>query len=217
MSYASLEMQVIQWAQARGIIPNATTAAQLKKANLSGADLSRADLYGADLSRANLSGANLSGARLSRANLSGARLSRANLYGANLYGADLSGADLYGADLYGADLDGADLSRADLSGARLSRANLSGANLFGAKLIGERPVLQIGHIGSRCDYFVAYLTDQGVKLRTGCFFGAVDQFREKLSEEHGTNKHAMEYTAALELIRVHAELWTPAEVTPEAE
>ena len=172
MSYASLEMQVIQWAQARGIIPNATTAAQLKKANLSGADLSRADLYGADLSRANLSGANLSGARLSRANL---------------------------------------------SGARLSRANLSGANLFGAKLIGERPVLQIGHIGSRCDYFVAYLTDQGVKLRTGCFFGAVDQFREKLSEEHGTNKHAMEYTAALELIRVHAELWTPAEVTPEAE
>ena len=177
MSYASLEMQVIQWAQARGIIPNATTAAQLKKANLSGARLSRANLSGADLS--------------------GARLSRADLYGANLYGADLSGADLYGADLYG--------------------ANLSGANLFGAKLIGERPVLQIGHIGSRCDYFVAYLTDQGVKLRTGCFFGAVDQFREKLSEEHGTNKHAMEYTAALELIRVHAELWTPAEVTPEAE
>ena len=162
MSYASLEMQVIQWAQARGIIPNATTAAQLKKANLSGA-----------------------------------RLSRANLSGADLSGADLSRADLYGADL--------------------SRANLSGANLFGAKLIGERPVLQIGHIGSRCDYFVAYLTDQGVKLRTGCFFGAVDQFREKLSEEHGTNKHAMEYTAALELIRVHAELWTPAEVTPEAE
>ena len=142
MSYASLEMQVIQWAQARGIIPNATTAAQLKKANLSGARLSRANLSGADL---------------------------------------------------------------------------SGADLFGAKLIGERPVLQIGHIGSRCDYFVAYLTDQGVKLRTGCFFGAVDQFREKLSEEHGTNKHAMEYTAALELIRVHAELWTPAEVTPEAE
>ena len=31
MSYASLEMQVIQWAQARGIIPNATTAAQLIK------------------------------------------------------------------------------------------------------------------------------------------------------------------------------------------
>ena len=172
MSYASLEMQVIQWAQARGIIPNATTAAQLKKANLSGARLSRANLSGADLSGADLSRANLSGA-----DLSGARLSRADLYG----------------------------------------ANLSGANLFGAKLIGERPVLQIGHIGSRCDYFVAYLTDQGVKLRTGCFFGAVDQFREKLSEEHGTNKHAMEYTAALELIRVHAELWTPAEVTPEAE
>ena len=202
MSYASLEMQVIQWAQARGIIPNATTAAQLKKANLSGARLSRANLSGADLS--------------------GARLSRADLYGANLYGADLSGADLSGADLYGANLSRANLSGADLSGARLSRAdlygaNLSGANLFGAKLIGERPVLQIGHIGSRCDYFVAYLTDQGVKLRTGCFFGAVDQFREKLSEEHGTNKHAMEYTAALELIRVHAELWTPAEVTPEAE
>lgn len=32
MSYASLEMDVIHWAEARGIIPNATPASQLLKA-----------------------------------------------------------------------------------------------------------------------------------------------------------------------------------------
>ena len=102
-------------------------------------------------------------------------------------------------------------SRANLNG-----ANLDGANLAGAKLVGNRPVFQVGPIGSRCSYFVAYLTDQGIKVRAGCFFGTVDQFREKLSKEHGANDHAKEYNAAMELIRVHAELWAPAEVAQEA-
>jgi len=116
-----------------------------------------------------------------------------------------------GADLFGADLSRADLSRANLSGANLSRANLSGANLFGFLLVGDRPIFQIGPIGSRCDYLTGYLTDNGVMIRTGCFFGTMDEFKDKLSETHGTNIHGAEYRAAIELIRVHAELWTPKE------
>ena len=119
------------------------------------------------------------------------------------------------ANLAGANLDVANLAGAYLDGAYLAGAYLAGANLDGAKLIGKRPVFQIGPIGSRCAYFVAYLTDAGVKLRAGCFFGSVDEFCEKLSKEHGTNEHATEYNAALELIRVHAELWTTAEVAQE--
>jgi hypothetical protein len=177
--------------------------------------LEKATKSRAYLSRAYLSGANLSGADLSGAYLSGAYLSGADLSGADLSGAYLSGANLSGADLSGADLSGAYLSGADLSGAYLSGADLSGAYLSGAKLIGERPVFQIGPIGSRCDYFVAYITNQGIKLLAGCFFGTVQEFREKLAEEHGDNKHAKEYNAALEMIDVHAEIWTPSEVTQE--
>jgi len=163
--------------------------------------LEKANLSWTDLSKANLSGANLSGA-----NLSGADLSGANLSGANLSGADLSGANLFGADLSGANLSGANLSRANLSG-----ANLSGADLSGFLLVGDRPIFQIGPIGSRCDYLTGYLTDNGVMIRTGCFFGTMDEFKDKLSETHGTNIHGAEYRAAIELIRVHAELWTPKE------
>jgi len=109
-------------------------------------------------------------------------------------------------------LERAAKARADLAGADLARADLAGANLAGARLIGERPVFQIGPIGSRCAYFTSYLTDQGIKLRAGCFFGTVAEFREKLCEEHGANKHANEYDAALTLIQAHADLWMPAEV-----
>ena len=108
-------------------------------------------------------------------------------------------------------LEKATQARAYLAGAYLARANLDGANLDGAKLIGERPVFQVGPIGSRCSYFVAYLTDQGIKLRAGCFFGSLDEFVEKLANEHGDNEHAIEYRAALELIKVHAGIWTPKE------
>ena len=160
--------------------------ATFAKANLGGADLRGADLRGADLGGADLGGANLRGANLRGANLRGANLRGANLYGADLYGADLRGADLYG------------------------------ANLGGKKLAGARPFIQIGPIGSRSDYLLAFITDKGVMIRAGCFFNTRDQFELQLTETHGDNQYAQEYRAALVLIDKHAELW-PAEAAEVAE
>jgi len=123
-------------------------------------------------------------AALEAAAKGGVYLRWANLREANLYGANLREANLYGADLYGADLGD-------------------------KKLIGERSILMIGPIGSRADYFMAYMTDAGVYLSTGCFSGSADEFRAALEDEHGYNKHAQEYAAALELIACHARLWAP--------
>ncbi len=124
-----------------------------------------------------------------------AYLARANVAGANLDGANLAGAYLAGANL----------ARAYLAGAYLAGAYLAG----GEVLVGERPVFQIGPIGSRCVYFVAYLTDKGLRLRAGCFFGDLSKFEAKLDTEHADGIHGREYRAALELIKVHAEIWTP--------
>ena len=184
--------------------------AALETACLDGANLRGAYLSSANLSGANLSGANLSDANLGDAYLDGANLSSANLRGAYLSGANLSGANLSGANLSGAYLSGANLYGANLSGASLAGANLSGAYLRGAKnLIGNRPVFTLGPIGSRCDSFTAYLTDKGVYLHAGCFFGTVAEFVARLERDHGTNKHWQEYSAALALIECHAGLWTP--------
>ena len=112
-------------------------------------------------------------------------------------------------------LEAAISAGANLAGANLARANLAGANLAGAyladksELQGDRPILQIGPIGSRCAYFVAYLTNKGLRLRAGCFFGTRDEFEKKLSEEHDNNDHAKEYHAALAMIDAHSEIWTP--------
>jgi hypothetical protein len=182
----------------------------LEKATAAGAYLAGANLDGAYLAGANLAGANLDGANLARAYLAGANLDGAYLAGANLDGANLARAYLAGAYLAGAYLDGANLDGANLDGAYLAGAYLDGANLDGALLVGKRPIFQIGPIGSRCAYFTAYLTSEGVKLRAGCFFGTVDEFTAKLSEDHGDNIHAKEYRAALDLIQCHAGLWTPS-------
>ena len=136
--------------------------------------------------------------------------------GADLRGADLSRADLSGANLRGANLSGADLRGANLSGANLSCAYLSDADLSGAylknkeKLVGKRPIFQIGPIGSRCAYFVAYVTDKGLRFDAGCQHQITREvFEERLTELHGENDHAKEYRAALALIDAHAEIWTP--------
>ena len=109
-----------------------------------------------------------------------------------------------------ANLAGANLACANLARANLARANLARANLADkSELQGDRPILQIGPIGSRCAYFVAYLTNNGLRLHAGCFFGTRDEFEQKLSDEHDNNEHAKEYRAALAMIDAHAEIWTP--------
>ncbi len=136
-------------------------------------------------------------------------LEKAVSVSADLGDADLRGANLSGAYLGGAYLRGADLGGADLGGAYLSGAYLSGAYLGGDhKLIGDRPVFQIGPIGSRSDYLTAYVTEKGVMIRAGCFFGTVSEFETACAETHGDNIHAQEYSAAIEMIAAHAELWT---------
>ena len=105
--------------------------------------------------------------------------------------------------------------RLTLEAAVSARANLDGANLDGAKikddctLVGQRPIFQIGPIGSRCAYFVAYITDKGLRFDTGCQRQITREvFEERLQDSHGDNLHAKEYKAALALIDIHAELWS---------
>jgi uncharacterized protein YjbI with pentapeptide repeats len=116
--------------------------------------------------------------------------------GANLTGANLAGANLDGANLAGANLAGANLDRAYLAGANLDGANLAG----GFRLVGSSPVLQIGPLGSRSAYLVAYRTDAGLRIRTGCFFGTRDAFASDVTKTHGDNVHGKNYAAALAFI-----------------
>ncbi len=184
---------------------NLRVRAAVEIAVKSGANLACANLVGASLTRADLTGADLTGA-----DLTGADLTRAFLAEANLTGAFLAGAFLAGAFLAGANLAGANLAGASLAGASLTGADLDGASLDdNSVMVGERPILQIGPIGSVSRYFVAYLTTTGIRLRAGCFFGSREQFEDQLAATHGDNLHAQEYRAALALIDAHARLWMP--------
>src|SRR3972149_6209497 len=93
-----------------------------------------------------------------------------------------------------ANLEGANLEGANLDGANLEGANLEGAYLDGIKikLVGSRPILIIGPIGSRSDWLHIFTTDQGIYIRTGCFFGSEKEFRKALENTHKSNEHSAE-------------------------
>ena len=199
----------------RQALEQATTAkADLRFANLGSANLGYADLGSANLGSADLGYANLGYANLRSANLRFANLRFANLGSADLGSADLGYADLGYADLRSANLDSADLGYANLRSANLRFANLRSADLGyadlgGKKLVGNRPFFSIGPIGSRGDYIQTWITDYGLMISAGCFFGTKAEFESKLTDEHGDNVHGNEYRAALVIIDKHAELWTP--------
>lgn len=171
----------------------------LEQATTAKADLRYADLRFADLRYADFSSADLSYANLRYANLRSADLRSANLSYANLRYADLSYADLRSADF----------RSANLSYANLRYTDLRFANLRGKKLVGDRPFFSIGPIGSRNDYMQAWITDSGLMIQAGCFYGTKAEFESKLANEHGNNVHGDEYRSALVLIGKHTELWIP--------
>ena len=123
--------------------------------------------------------------------------------GASLVGANLARASLARANLDGANLVGANLVGANLVGANLARASLDGANLDNdEKLIGENPIWMAGPMGSRNAYLAVHRTDQGLRVRAGCFFGAAGGFLEAVARTHEDNRHAVNYRAAIDAARV---------------
>ena len=138
----------------------------------------------------------------------GARLVRASLVRASLVSASLDGARLDGASLDYARLDGASLDGASLDGARLVGASLDYARLDYASL-GEWGKLQLSSdilfvspIGSRNGCTTIFHTDKGIFVRCGCFRGTLDEFAIKVKDTHGDNKHARDYLALVEFVKV---------------
>ena len=86
------------------------------------------------------------------------------------------------------------------------RLNLYGADLYGANLcgadLGDTQVLQIGPIGSRKDYLVAKLFEDGsTEIMTGCFRGTLKQFKESVMENHESGtRYRNEYLSAIGFI-----------------
>ena len=155
------------------------------KITLEAAVKARADLAGADLARANLADADLAGADLARANLADAYLARADLAGADLAGA-------YLADAY--------LARAYLAGAYLARANLAGAYLDD-KEDPIKDIKQVGNIGSRGGFTIAFKCKSSIKISCGCFWGTIDEFEKRVRDTHGDNIHGKQYVAVIEFFR----------------
>ena len=111
---------------------------------------------------------------------------------------------LRGADLRGADLRGAYLRGADLRGAYLRGAILND----GSKVDdGPRPFVYFGLFGSDERELIAFRTDKGIRIQTGCFFGTVEEFTAAVEKKHGDNEHGQEYAAVIALVKLHFKLW----------
>jgi len=106
------------------------------------------------------------------------------------------------------------LEAACKAGASLARANLAD----GTKFVGDRPVLQIGPIGSRSATLTLYLTSTGPLVRAGCFSGDLEKFESAVVKTHaGSPEHLLPYSAAIALMRAHAAQWTPQASSSSAE
>lgn len=127
-----------------------------------------------------------------------------SISGTVLFSADVESlrAALEAAVKAGANLSRADLRGANLRGADLRGANLDGADLGGAKILPGNSFFQLGPLGSRQDFLLFFLTDQGVMVRAGCFRGSMADFARAVEKTHGGNEYGKQYRAAIAFINV---------------
>ncbi len=169
----------------------------------------RKSLCGVELSGANLRNLDLQikyykGFRHNYVNLKNADLSYADLTGAKLIGCDLESANLHGANLTGVDLTNAYLYRTNLERTIFGQTIIKGTTLEGTDLFQAQGILNIGPIGSRSDLLYAVRHVDGPMIKTGCFWGTLDDFLRNIDRDHSDDKDGEDYLAAAELIRTWA-------------
>ena len=69
-----------------------------------------------------------------------------------------------------------------------------------AKVYGDADYLLIGRIGSRFSFTTFFKNkDKGITVSCGCFLGTIAEFRAKVTDTHGNNKHAKIYNLAADM------------------
>ena len=75
------------------------------------------------------------------------------------------------------------------------------AEVYGnAEVCGNADYLLIGRIGSRFSFTTFFKNkDKGITVSCGCFLGTIAEFRAKVTDTHGNNKHAKMYNLAADM------------------
>ena len=69
-----------------------------------------------------------------------------------------------------------------------------------AWVCGNADYLLIGRIGSRFSFTTFFKNkDKGITVSCGCFLGTIAEFRAKVTDTHGNNKHAKIYNLAADM------------------
>ena len=69
-----------------------------------------------------------------------------------------------------------------------------------ARVCGNADYLLIGRIGSRFSFTTFFKNkDKGITVSCGCFLGTIAEFRAKVTDTHGNNKHAKMYNLAADM------------------
>ena len=88
-------------------------------------------------------------------------------------------------------------------------ARVSGnARVFGnAWVFGNADICYMSMFGSSNRTTTAFrCNDEIVRVKCGCFYGDLDEFKKQIEETHGDNKYARQYLAMIELIKAKFEL-----------
>jgi hypothetical protein len=62
--------------------------------------------------------------------------------------------------------------------------------------------IRINNIGSRGDGCIIFNFEDGIYIRSGCYFGTEKEFIARVKKTHSGNKHEKEYLMAVELAKI---------------
>ena len=78
------------------------------------------------------------------------------------------------------------------------------AQVYGNAQVSEQiDFFIISNIGSRNDTTTFFkCEDSNIRVSCGCFYGNLSEFKDKIIETHGDNKHAKDYLAAIQFAEI---------------
>jgi uncharacterized protein YjbI with pentapeptide repeats len=111
--------------------------------------------------------------------------------------------DFTGRVLRGDDLSHQDYSRCTFDYADMRDVHIKETNLEGATFIQTKGIISIANVGSEGRTLFAVEHKDGLYVKTGCFYGKLDEFESAVKERYDSESvYYREYCAVIEFLKL---------------
>ncbi len=123
------------------------------------------------------------------------------MHGGEMHGGVMRGGEMWGGVMRGGEMWGGVMRGGVMRGGEMWGGVMRGGEMWGGEM-RESNHIGFANVGSEKGYLFANIANNTIMISRGCFYGTIDEFYDRVRDNHGDNEHAQLYNAMRPVIEM---------------